>query len=152
MQGALTPIRQATAEDIPAILNLEKQIAEIAHWPEDAYHTAFATNAPERVILLAENQSALFGFLTARFSFAECELENIAVAPAQRRHGIGSQLLGRLIANGRERKTEKIFLEVRESNRAARNFYQTCGFVEIGRRKAYYLNPPDDALLFALTL
>jgi ribosomal-protein-alanine N-acetyltransferase len=93
----------------------------------------------------------------ARLTSGECELENIAVAPGLRRKGAGTQLIQSLIAAARERGAHSIFLEVRESNNAARALYEKCGFANTGRRPRYYSSPEEeeeeeDAVLYSLHL
>ena len=122
------------------------------HWFEQTYLTAFQSAAPERTLWVIEDGGQLRAFLIARFSAAECEIENLVVAEWQRRRGLASELLLRLIVTARERKLERILLEVRESNQAARAFYGKLGFQENGRRKAYYSQPPEDAILLVFTL
>jgi [ribosomal protein S18]-alanine N-acetyltransferase len=112
----------------------------------------FQPSAPERSLWVIEDDSNLQAFLVARFSATECELENLVVSELQRRRGLASELLLSLIASARERKLERILLEVRESNEAARALYGKLGFQENGRRKAYYRQPPEDAILLVLTL
>ena len=96
--------------------------------------------------------AALSGFLVARHMPPEWELENIVVAPAVRRIGIGKQLMDALLFQAQETNSDAIFLEVRESNTAARHLYEKLGFRENGRRKAYYSNPTEDAVLYSKTL
>jgi [ribosomal protein S18]-alanine N-acetyltransferase len=112
----------------------------------------FQPGAPDRIlwVLEEEDEGALRAFLVARFSAVECELENLVVAATHRRRGFGMQLLKCLIATARQRNVERILLEVRESNTAARALYEKLGFQVTGRRKAYYSHPQEDALMFAL--
>ena len=60
---------------------------------------------------------------------------------------MATRLLGELTTRVQEAGGESIFLEVRESNRGARVLYEKSGFAETGRRKGYYTNPPEDAIL-----
>ena len=122
------------------------------HWPEQTYQTAFQPGAPERHLWVIEDGGRLQAFLIARFSAAECELENLVVANQHRRRGLASRLMQALVAIARQRKLERILLEVRESNQAARALYEKVGFKENARRKAYYIQPLEDAILLALTL
>lgn len=94
----------------------------------------------------------LAGFLVARYVPSEWELENIVVAPAIRRMGIGRQLIDTLLVQARQTNSIAVFLEVRESNTAARSLYKKLGFMETGRRKAYYSNPSEGAVLYSKTL
>jgi len=112
----------------------------------------FRPGVPERQLWVIEEDGQLQAFLVARFSAAECELENLVVANQYRRRGLASQLLRTLVASGRQHNLERILLEVRESNQAARALYAKFGFKENGRRKAYYRQPPEDAILLVLIL
>ena len=69
-----------------------------------------------------------------------------------RRRGVGTLLLSELLAWAETARAEKIYLEVRASNQAARSFYQRHGFAETGRRPRYYPAPVEDALLLALSM
>jgi ribosomal-protein-alanine N-acetyltransferase len=74
------------------------------------------------------------------------------VAHSARRKGLGTRLLDALLAAARETHSTSVFLEVRESNAAARSLYEKAGFNQTDRRKSYYTNPPEDAILYRLTL
>jgi [ribosomal protein S18]-alanine N-acetyltransferase len=74
------------------------------------------------------------------------------VAPSARRIGVGKRLLERLLDGARETHSTSVFLEVRESNVAARTLYEKLGFRETGRRKSYYASPLEDAVLYSLAL
>jgi ribosomal-protein-alanine acetyltransferase len=137
---------------------LEQACASAAHWTEAQYQNLFNNEIPEssRLLLLIDEplmlqektESTLFGFLVASRIDDEWELENIAVAPAARRKAIGTRLLGEFFHLARQASGKSIFLEVRESNHSARAFYEKFEFTQIARRKAYYQNPPEDALIY----
>jgi ribosomal-protein-alanine acetyltransferase len=127
-------------------------VPNLVHWSEQSYKSVFATGAPERILWVIKDQGDLQAFLVARFSAAECELENLVVAVEYRRRGLGSELLQALVGTARERKLDHILLEVRESNQAARTLYRKIGFEENGRRRGYYAQPQEDAILLALRL
>jgi len=135
------------------MIRLERQCPMIAHWTEQQYLDLFAATreSPARLAFIAEDDgsSVLAGFLVARHLPPEWELENIVVAPAFRRMGIGKQLLDTLLVQAQHRDSASIFLEVRESNTPARRLYEKLGFHENGRRKAYYSNPTEDAVLYS---
>ena len=159
-------LRSATAADITFIMDLERASPTAAHWTEAQYRQVVQPGGgdPERFVLVAEavpspdaregsdSISRILGFLIARHVAAEWELENIVVAPAARREGLGKQLLDGLLARAEETNSEAVFLEVRESNTAARSLYQRAGFHQIGRRKSYYANPDEDAILYRRVL
>jgi [ribosomal protein S18]-alanine N-acetyltransferase len=146
-----TPLRRATLADVPSIIVLERSVSNLVHWSEQSYRKVFHPGAPERIFLVIEDNGELQAFLVARFSAAECELENLVVADGYRRRGLASQLLQALIEIARERNLQRVLLEVRESNQAARALYAKRGFQENGRRKGYYSQPAEDAILLALS-
>lgn len=153
-------IRRATVADIPWLMNLERQCATAAHWTEQQYQHLFPTD--ERLLLVAEASplissgpdasAGILGFLIARHLAPEWELENIVVAPTERRKGLGKRLLDALLAAARETNSSSVFLEVRESNAVARTLYQRAGFEQTGRRQSYYTSPLEDAILYRRTL
>jgi [ribosomal protein S18]-alanine N-acetyltransferase len=150
-------IRPAAAEDIAAIIALEKAAPNAAHWPEQSYGAIFEAGTPPRIALVVEDgnprgANRLKGFLFARTSGPDCDLENIVVASGIQRHGVGSALMHALVAAARARNSKRIFLEVRESNVAARAFYEKCGFSDTGRRKSYYNTPAEDAVVYSLSV
>jgi ribosomal-protein-alanine N-acetyltransferase len=155
-------IRLATRDDIAAIVCLERQTALAAHWTEEQYRQLLQTaDGPTRLVLVACRAPAegvpvdapeVQGFLVASQAGPEWELENIVVSASVWRQGIGQGLLGEMRRRAREAGSEAVFLEVRESNRAARSLYEKSGFRETGRRKAYYQNPIEDAILYRVSL
>ncbi|MGA1987129.1 MAG: ribosomal protein S18-alanine N-acetyltransferase [Candidatus Sulfotelmatobacter sp.] len=158
-------IRPATPDDVPAMTAMERSCASAAHWTPGQYLDALDSSGVERLVLVAEapvhsasNEAArsdaggLQGFLVARHVAAEWELENIVVAPSARRNGLGQRLLGALLAAARETNSSSVFLEVRESNAPARNLYEKAGFEQTGRRKSYYADPAENAILYRFSL
>jgi ribosomal-protein-alanine acetyltransferase len=141
-------------------MDLERESATAAHWSRQQYEDALATSDPqsvERVVLIAEDEAAeeeseIFGFLVGRRVDAEWELENIVVANSVRRRGTGTVLLTELITLARAASGSAIFLEVRESNQAARAFYRKMCFEEAGVRSSYYASPAENAVLYRLNL
>jgi ribosomal-protein-alanine N-acetyltransferase len=161
------------------MIELNHQSPTAAHWSIQQYQSLFPEmstvgvspvspaelDAPlsQRVILVAEDISEtlretaaaghrIVAFLVARRVDKDWELENIVVAEESQRHGLGSRLLRDLIKHARTKDGNSIFLEVRQSNQSARAFYHKMGFVECGSRKSYYSNPPEDAVLYRLSL
>jgi [ribosomal protein S18]-alanine N-acetyltransferase len=155
-------IRSATPADIPAIIGIEQQCAKAAHWTEQQYRRAFQRGSATRLVLVAESSMTsasrpapvgdVVGFLVARHLAAEWELENIVVAPTARREGLGKRLLEALFSAARKTSGGSVFLEVRESNAAARSLYERAGFEQTGRRKGYYADPVEDAILYRRAL
>jgi ribosomal-protein-alanine N-acetyltransferase len=148
-------VRSATAADIPAIMELERQSRAAAHWSADRYERMFEAtppNLPRYVGLVIEGESGIQGFLVGQAHADESELQNIAVRAAGHRRGFGSQLLTEFLKQAREGGARSVYLEVRESNQGARAFYEKWLFQESGRRKDYYTSPVEDAVLYCRRL
>jgi ribosomal-protein-alanine acetyltransferase len=154
VESADSNIRLAGAADIAAIIALERNSPQAAHWSEQIYREMFAGEAAPRIAIVAEENGMIAGFIVARVAEKDCELENIAVAENVQRRGTGSKLMRALISEARKRNAARIFLEVRESNRAARALYEKCGFGVTGDRKSYYAteNGRENAVLYTLAL
>jgi len=109
-------------------------------------------NLPHYVGLVIEDESGIQGFLVGQTHADESELQSIAVRAAGHRHGFGSQLLTKFLEQAREGGAKSVYLQVRESNQAARAFYEKWLFQESGRRKDYYTGPVEDAVLYCRRL
>lgn len=152
-------IRAAASADVSSMVAIERECPTAAHWTEQQYLDLLAaTEAGPRLALVAEaegdapGESTVLGFLVARQLAPEWELENIVVLPGARRRGVGKRLLEALFEEARKTHSPSLFLEVRESNLAARSLYRSLGFRETGRRKSYYTSPLEDAVLCARRL
>jgi [ribosomal protein S18]-alanine N-acetyltransferase len=151
-------IRKAAPSDIDAMMTLDRGSTTASHWSREKYDALFeeAGQAPKRFSLVIEGQSkdepallpCILGYLVARRVDREWELENLVVADNVRRQGLGMRLTSELIEHARRRGANAIFLEVRESNGSARALYRKVGFEESGRRKGYYKNPDEDAIIY----
>ena len=139
-------VRAATAADIPCMMRLEQHSVTASHWSHEQYERVFATVSPRRVALVIEEQNGVRGFVIALAVAPEWEIENIAVAADARRRGLGTRLLGEFLDRARAEGTQAVYLEVRESNHAARALYEKWAFIESGRRVRYYQNPQEDAI------
>ena len=139
-------IRPAIGADLGAICEILRNSLAAGQWSEPAIaHLCEAGS-----VLVGEIDGLIAGFIVARAVGPEWEIENVAVAPALRRHGIARQLVGAVVAQARHQNAAAIYLEVRESNAAARELYSNFGFVESGRRSAYYRNPQEAAVIYKL--
>jgi ribosomal-protein-alanine N-acetyltransferase len=152
-------IRAATSADIPGIIALARASDTAAQWTDRQYHELLS-EARLVLVVLSETEDAshapsevlLIGFLVARRVDREWELENIVVAESAQRKGIGTALMNALFNAASEPDSEAVFLEVRESNKGARALYERSGFESVGRRKSYYAQPLEDAILYRFRL
>lgn len=98
--------------------------------------------------LVAMDGEHLAGYVGSQTVLGETDMMNLAVDPDYRRKGLGKELILSLIEALRQRESRCLTLEVRDSNAPARALYEGLGFQEIGRRRNYYRNPREDALIY----
>jgi len=99
---------------------------------------------------VAEEAGQLCGFVCAKAVASEWEIENVVVAAEFFRRGIANELVSELIQRAANEAASGILLEVRESNLPARRLYEKHAFREVGRRRVYYRDPVEGAILYAL--
>jgi ribosomal-protein-alanine N-acetyltransferase len=145
-------IRQATAADIAALRGVEAHAATAAHWTAETWEQVFHPGGLPRLALVWEEGTSLVAFVIVLCLDTEWEIENIVVTGSARRRGLGARLLGEVLRRAREAGAGAVFLEVRESNQAARALYERWDFVGSGRRAGYYADPPEDAILYRFSL
>ena len=142
-------IRDATADDIPGISRIE-ELSFSMPWPRSVL--ADFIEADDRICIVAEADGAVLGYLCAIHVLDEYHIGSVAADPAWRNSGIGSALVGELVSRARASEGQYMFLEVRESNTAARRLYAAFGFSEVATRRNYYDSPTEDAILMTLIL
>lgn len=97
--------------------------------------------------LVAVEEDAVAGYIGSQTVCGETDMMNVAVHPDHRRKGIAEALILSLIEELKGMESHCLTLEVRASNAPAIALYEKLGFSEIGRRKNYYRNPREDALI-----
>ena len=135
----------ASPEHIPQIAALEKRCFPADPWSEALFREALE-NPAAAVLLVQGEGGAVLGYAVLSVVLDEGSLDNIAVAPEFRRQGVADALLSTLTGFARGHLA-RLFLEVRASNAPALTLYRKYGFAEVGRRKNYYDNPREDAIL-----
>ena len=148
-------IRLAHQSDLAAVCTIERD-AFADPWSRESFESALALDrmrflvAEEGCRGSARTQSgdgAIVGYVVTLLLFDEAEIANLAVASGARRRGIGGVLLDRVAADVAQVGVQSLYLEVRESNAAARALYESRLFLPVGRRRGYYQRPHEDALL-----
>jgi ribosomal-protein-alanine N-acetyltransferase len=148
-------IRPMLATDIDRVVEIAAELDQAPQWRRPDYEAALdQSSSPKRAAFIAEisGTGAVVGFAVARLIPPEGELESIAVSTAYQRQGVARRLFESLADELGRFGVREVLLEVRESNRAARSFYMTVGFIENGRRPSYYADPLEDATLMRLHL
>jgi len=140
-------LRDAALDAIESLVAVQQASPGAAPWTAADYESLLS--AETTVCLLAEDEDKdePIGFVLTRLAADEMEILNLAVAPAQRRRGLGRRLVAEALARGRARGAERSWLEVRASNQTALEFYRALGFREQSRRRAYYRDPIEDAVV-----
>ena len=147
----VTVLQPATVSDLPEIVALEGACYSDP-WPASAFGGLPDNPAVHFVVAREGDGFPVAGYVVAWFVADEGEVANLAVAPRLRKRGIGVALLDSVLGDAAARGIGALFLEVRESNLAARKLYASRQFEEVGRRKRYYRSPEEDALILRCTL
>ena len=142
-------VRELKVEDSAAVAEMEQQIFSDP-WSEKS--VLETVQQKQSVCFAAEKAGHLLGYLLAYHAADEAEIARIAVQKEARRQGAAGKLMQALEHYCEEHKMEKLLLDVRESNEAARSFYTKNGFVEDGIRQGFYVNPSEDAVLMSRQL
>lgn len=130
--------------DITFVIQLEQKLFSDA-WTEKNLQDTLQFHPDENFIAEADHVSA--GYLIFMQAADEGELLRIGVSKEYRRNGIGSILMEQMDYFVKTHQIDAVWLEVRESNQAARSLYEKSGFVTQGYRKNYYHKPDENAVI-----
>ena len=147
-------IRRATADDYHSLQQLE--VAAHRHpWADDVLRSMLNALAI-RAWLVEDSKKTVVAFAFVQAVADEASLLNLVTAPEHQGKGLGRFLLNHVIdVLTQEGIAQSIFLEVRVSNYNAMHLYNSCGFVEVGQRRDYYVadnGKREDAMMMALPL
>lgn len=141
-------IKAMCQKDIPEVLRLEREAFGQMAWHAEDFESAISSKCDFPLVIQAGTDSiGLAGYAVLRIIAPEAEIENICVAPACRRNGVGETLMEEMLRLAAERGADRVFLEVRAHNEPAKALYLKSGFVESYRRKNYYQGPTEDAII-----
>lgn len=140
-----------TRNDLDAVLEIERA-SFLTPWTKRSFLFDLEDNPYSRTFVACEPDGRIAGYVCAWVLYEELKINNIAVRPDLRGSGAGRGLLRQVLAEGRRAGCQVALLEVRPSNVAARALYEKEGFVQVGRRKNYYREEKEDALVLALEL
>ncbi len=144
MRETAYTIEAMRLEDIPEVLPLEREAFGQMAWHAVDFEAAIASECDFPLVI---RTTGLAGYAVLRIIAPEAEIENICVAPACRRSGVGEALMEEMLRLAAERDAKRIFLEVRAHNEPAKALYRKRGFVESYRRRNYYQGPTEDAII-----
>lgn len=151
-------ITRMTEHDLLEVVEIEEN-SGLSRWGWAAYYAELQGRHRDLMFVarLANpeprgGRHALAGYVVGRMGADELHINNVAVRDGYRRRGIGNELLNKIMEQGRRLGTPTAFLELRAGNHAALALYERCGFRVTARRKKYYSDPVEDALVMITEL
>lgn len=142
-------IRKMTLQDVQVVVQLD-QMSFSLPWPERSFRFELTDNPASRCWVAVVDRRVV-GMVVAWLLVDELHIATIATHPDFRRQGIASRLLSHTLLHALEEGARSSFLEVRESNLAAQAMYRKFGYEVSGRRRRYYRDNDEDAILMSLS-
>ncbi len=136
--------RNMVLEDIEQVIAIENSVYTNP-WPASAFEPSLLESA-----YVLDFAGVIVGFVICIVVIEECTIINVAISPDHQRCGYGRLLFNELLQTLSERDIQLYYLDVRESNIAARKLYEGLGFKRIALRKSYYSHPDEDAVVMCL--
>ncbi len=153
MTAAVRPMHEG---DVGAVVAMAAETPSAPHWPEFEFRRMLRAGAesPSRrgAWVSLDGSGEVSGFAMASRVAEVAELEAVVAAPGFRRMGIGSALTRAAIDWSRDAGAARVVLEARAANGPALAMYARLGFTQDGKRRGYYRNPDEDAVLFSFKL
>lgn len=137
-------IKEMSEKDCRSVWELQKKCFS-RPWSLESIREMFTTAG--YLSLTASDNGSIVGYIGMKAVLDEADISNVAVHPDWRQCGIGRTLLAALLEEASKRGVQRIFLEVRVSNEAARILYEQAGFHTVDLRKNYYEKPKEDAYI-----
>ena len=137
-------VRWINKEDLEAVAELERLCFSVP-WSFSVLEQGFS-NGLDRY-LVVEEDGKVAGYANFKILAGEGDIERVAVHPQMRRRGFGRKLMEKMVEYAKSQGVADMTLDVRVNNEKALNLYKSCGFAEEGRRKDYYREPTEDAII-----
>lgn len=138
-------VRPMTKDDIDEVMEIENLCFSVP-WSREAFLMEITKNKCARYVV-AEVDSRVVGYGGFWIVIDEGHITNIAVHPDYRSIGVGTEIVKKLIDIAKKNAITAMTLEVRESNTVAQHLYTRFGFRPLGRRKGYYQDNNEDAII-----
>jgi ribosomal-protein-alanine N-acetyltransferase len=136
-------------DDLDVVSSIEKEVFTDP-WSRNAFRTDLSNKMAWPMV--AEFEKKVVGYSNIYIVAGEVQIGNFAVAPGFRNRGVARKMMGEIFQKAGESNCHTIFLEVRESNVPAMELYKSYGFVSSGKRKDYYTNPNENAIIMVKEL
>jgi ribosomal-protein-alanine acetyltransferase len=137
-------LRDMASTDLDRVVAIERASYSVP-WSQATFRGLLRRRDAEMIV--AESAGTVIGFTIFWCVVDQAELGNVAVDVAWRGRGVGARLVGEVFERAGRRGIREVFLEVRPSNEVARRLYERLGFEAVGRRRNYYQQPVEDALV-----
>jgi ribosomal-protein-alanine N-acetyltransferase len=137
-------LRDMTAADLTTVVAIEDEAYSVP-WSESTFRGLLRRRDAEMVVAVVGD--VVIGYAAFWCVVDQGELGNVAVSSAWRGRGLGARLIDEVIRRAARRGIVEVFLEVRPTNMVARRLYERFGFTAVGRRRNYYQQPVEDALV-----
>lgn len=141
-------IRRTLPQDAHQVWEILQAAPQAAEWSETSIRNSLLDK--QTIALVSVVREKILGCIFGLHICGEAEILNLAVHSLYRRRRIAQALVSQLLAAWHQQGVKRVFLEVRESNAPAIKLYEGLGFCPVGRRKAYYSSPEEDALVLEL--
>ena len=132
--------------DLEGVLEVERESFS-SPWTREMYAWELQNRAVCHIYIVRTPECAVAGFCAFWLVFDEIHINNVAVLPQWRGHGVGTRLLQHVLSEARRLGATRATLEVRASNHGALRLYDRLGFYVAATRRNYYSNPVEDALI-----
>lgn len=140
----MAEIRKMKEEDLDQVAEIEKETFSMP-WTRESLRSFL--NRGDTVFLVAAEKEEILGYCGYLQVIDEADILNVAVKTAHRGNHIGTELIRRLLEEGKNQGIFRFTLEVRQSNLAAIHIYEKAGFVSAGIRKNFYEKPVENAVI-----
>ena len=137
-------LRDMTHDDVPVVIRIECESYTVP-WSESTFRGLLRRRDADMIVVTAE--TVIVAYAAFWCVVDQGELGNVAVTAKWRGKGLGARLIAEVIRRAARRGVREVFLEVRPSNLVARKLYERFGFAPVGRRRNYYQEPVEDALV-----
>jgi ribosomal-protein-alanine N-acetyltransferase len=143
-QAQKVHIRWMIRRDMPEVLAIETEGFEFPWCENDFLRCLRQRNC---IGMVAECDDRVVGFMIYELHKSRLHILNFAVSARHRRHGVGTQMVTKLIGKLSTQRRNRILLEVRETNLAAQLFFRSSGFRAVSVLREFYEDTPEDAYL-----
>lgn len=140
---------KAAGDDIEAICDIERACFSDP-WSYESIKSEL--DNPFGLYAIAYDGTRVVGYIMGTVLYEDCDINNVAVLPEYRRRGVGRRMMESFLVRCRGKGAKRVLLEVRESNLAAIGLYSAFGFAVIGKRRDYYDDPREDAVLMEVEI